>query len=174
MTSSVTSESMPMSRLPGAARNGLVTPDNTAAWTQRRVPARCLASPEGQELSSPRTSGIPRWSRWRRGDRASPCLRPLTRGLSRSNPAMAPRCPKPAIAHQRRVRRRMVAVPALESEAGRDTEPPPNPGSQRRWEVSSRHCCDHRVGLWALSAASPPARDGVSLGDTYNFLREEP
>jgi hypothetical protein len=169
MTSSVASESMPMSRPPGPAPNGLATPDNTAARTQRRVPARCLAGHEGQALSSPRTSGIPWWSRRWREDRTQLCLRLLMCGLSRHNAAAAPRRPKPARAHQRRVRWRMVAVPAPEREMDCDTETTPNLGLQCRWEFSSGHRCDHRVGLRSLFAASPPARDGVSLETPTSF-----
>ena len=69
MTSFVASGSMPMSRSPGLVPNGLATPDNTAARMERRVQARCWAGHEGQELSSPRASGIPPWSRRRRGER---------------------------------------------------------------------------------------------------------
>jgi hypothetical protein len=56
MTSSVTSESTPMSRPLGLTRNKSITPDKTACPPTRQEPQRYSPGHPGQELTSPPTA----------------------------------------------------------------------------------------------------------------------
>jgi hypothetical protein len=56
MTSSVASESTPMSRPLGLTRNKLITPDKTACPPTRQAPQRYPPGHPGQELTSPPTA----------------------------------------------------------------------------------------------------------------------
>jgi hypothetical protein len=56
MTSSVASESPPMSRPLGLTRNKSITPDKTACQPTRHVPQWCSPGHPGQELTSPPTA----------------------------------------------------------------------------------------------------------------------